>query len=342
MSNDDEHVSAATNNITEQQQQQQPKPWASLADRLNPNRAAFDPELKTQWKTMSKAERNRLLREDQTKIQALKARGNQVLPFPAEDDDHCETSPTAYAHIAPLLQLIAKQLHKEPKDLRIYDPYYCAGGMVQHLQALGFHQVHNVAEDFYQVIADRRIPPHDVVLTNPPYSGDHFDRLLSFLTFNGTPFLLLLPSHFVKRPAYRDAARLQEDLVFVTPPERYHYWTPEGRRPAEDKKKRKHRNLHLGSRNSPFCSHWFVSLAPLLSRTKLLKLETGQPGGLGLPEGCTLHGEVLTVQGSEQTFRGDNGASDAATTDESSERKKKRRRKKKKHKDRPEVDGDED
>eukprot|EP01045_Picozoa_sp_COSAG04_P000333 COSAG04_NODE_7_length_45988_cov_220.188869_18_plen_76_part_00 len=50
--------------------------------------------------------------------------------------------------------------------------------MVHHLQRLGFESVYNRNEDFYAAIEDGRTPEHDVVVTNPPYSGDHAARLL--------------------------------------------------------------------------------------------------------------------------------------------------------------------
>lgn len=103
------------------------KRWASLADRLNPNRAAFDPKLKAEWSTMDKAKRKRVIAEDKRNIQEFKSRAakNGPLPFSADPDDHCETSPSAYTHIAPLLRLIAKCLGKSPNALDIYDPYFC-------------------------------------------------------------------------------------------------------------------------------------------------------------------------------------------------------------------------
>jgi len=332
MSNDDSPdvmATASSSTNADNEQSQQPQHWSSIADRLNPNRAAFDKEFQQRWKTLSKGERKKMLAADRTKIKALKERGHQELPFEAETEDHCETSPTAYGHIIPLLQVLAKQLDKDPAQVRIYDPYYCAGGTIQHLTALGFPQVYNKAEDFYKVVADQQVPEHDVVVTNPPYSGDHFDRLLTFLEQNQKPFLLLLPSHFTKRPAYQKApSYVTQNLVFVTPPERYHYWTPEGRRrprPNDKETKRKHRNLHLGSRNSPFCSYWFVSFMPLLSRKKVLKLYRRQ-GGIELPEGCTLHGQEVSVEGAQQAFR----LSKQDSTDSGKDKPTKKRRKGKK------------
>lgn len=58
----------------------------------------------------------------------------------------------AYSHIAPILRRIAKALRKEPHDLEIYDPYFCAGTMKAHMRAAGFAKVYNKKEDFYQVV----------------------------------------------------------------------------------------------------------------------------------------------------------------------------------------------
>jgi hypothetical protein len=288
------------------------KKWSSIADRLNPNRAAHDPEFKAKWKTMEKLERNRLLAEDRKTIRVLQKRGAAPLPFEADVGDHCETSPTAYSHIASLLLLVARRLGKEPKDLQIYDPYFCAGGMVQHLKALGFENVYNVAEDFYQVIAEGRVPAHDVVITNPPYSGDHFDRFLEFLKSNNDkPCFFLLPDHFSEKAAYQEANKtwLKDVVAHLSTPERYHYWTPDGRRPESSSttttkttNKNKHRNLYLGSRNSPARSHWFVSMGSVMPRKKLLKLArekessndtAAPPAELVLVPGCTLRKEYV-------------------------------------------------
>lgn len=109
----------------------------------------------------------------------------QLLPSPfitpqVETDDHCETSPRAYDDIAPLLTLLARNLGKAPQDLAVYDPYFCAGGTKLHLAKLGFPNVYNECEDFYAVIDGKRVPEHDVIVTNPPYSGDHVKRLLRY------------------------------------------------------------------------------------------------------------------------------------------------------------------
>ena len=298
--------------------------WVSLADRLNPNRAAFDPEFKAKWRTLSKEERKRIIGEDQHAIQTLKDRGTESLSshqFQADPDDHCETSPSAYAHVEPLLSRLAKKMHKPASDLKIYDPYYCAGAVKRHLGELGFPKVHNEPDDFYQVIAHKKIPTHDVIVTNPPYSGNHFEKLLDFLKENGKPFLLLLPQHFGQNICYANADWLQGNVFYVTPPERYHYWTPEGLRPSQ---KRGHCNLVLGNRNSPFPSFWFVSLAPVISKRKLFKKPPT------LPNGGRIHSSLEDAESVSPTFNNDSGEDNTGL--ESSQNEEGRPQKKKKPK----------
>ena len=91
----------------------------------------------------------------------------QPLNFAADEDDHCETAPEAYEHIAELLRLVAAKQGVAPEELRIYDPYFCNGAVVRHLTALGFPNVYNRNEDFYAVQVRARqhtLPemyPHD-------------------------------------------------------------------------------------------------------------------------------------------------------------------------------------
>lgn len=68
-----------------------------------------------------------------------------------QECDHCETSEQAYADIAPLLISLAKEIGKEPEELAIYDPFYCQGSAVERLKSVGFPNVYNRKEDFYQV-----------------------------------------------------------------------------------------------------------------------------------------------------------------------------------------------
>lgn len=263
--------------------------WVSLADRLNPARASFDPDFKEKWKKFDKAARKKIVEEDKRQIRELQQRA-KPLPFPVDPNDHCETSKTAYDHIVPFLDLLANRLTKSPDKLRIYDPYYCAGAVVRHLKELGFPRVYNQPDDFYQIISTKKLPLHDILITNPPYSGDHFDKLKRFLATHNKPHLLLLPDHFEVETAR---------YVFVKPKERYHYWTPLGMRPEEDSKKRKHRNLMLGNRNSPFPSKWCLSFEPVISKSSLMKTN--------IRAECTIHDSDHSFASECSKFRHEEG-----------------------------------
>ena len=129
--------------------------------------------------------------------------------FEVDPDDHCETSPEAHANVVNFLAKIAERAGKRPSDLVIYDPYYCAGGTKRSFATLGFKNVINENEDFYDVIARGAVPEHDVLVTNPPYSADHVEKCLTFAAENlekhARPYFLLLPSYVVNKPYYVDA-----------------------------------------------------------------------------------------------------------------------------------------
>ena len=150
------------------------------------------------------------------------------LPFETVASDHAETPSDAYADVAPLLDAIARRRGLcDRRELRIYDPYYCAGGVVRKLGALGVTRVRNAPVDCYAEWAAeedaaaataaaaaappsstraRPPPAYDVLLTNPPYSGDHPRRLCDYLARRlaprGVPWLLLVPSWVACRPYF--------------------------------------------------------------------------------------------------------------------------------------------
>jgi hypothetical protein len=82
-----------------------------------------------------------------------------------------------------------------------------AGSVIEKLGALGFRHVINRCEDFYAAVAEKRLPPHDVLLTNPPYSADHMENILRFCSQqNGdTPWLVLMPNFVYTKNYYNDA-----------------------------------------------------------------------------------------------------------------------------------------
>lgn len=179
--------------------------------------------------------------------------------FEACDADHAETPRLAYEHLAPLLVQLAAQLGKRAADLAIYDPFYCAGSVVRHLNALGFVRVHNANEDFYARVRARDLPAFDVLVTNPPYTADHVERLLSFCASIEQPCCLLLPSYVYAKPFFEASAFNAHRPCYLAPPCRYKYRSPPGTMNAAGEK-RKSGSGSSGQVTAPFTSFWYLKL----------------------------------------------------------------------------------
>jgi hypothetical protein len=195
-----------------------------------------------------------------------------LFPYPTNPDDHCETPMQSYRDIVPVLDELCKCLGKKKTTLKIYDPYYCNGSVVNHLESLGYTHVYNRKEDCYAVWESKKEPSFDVLLTNPPYSNDHIDKLMRYLissTFD-KPFLLLMPQWVHKKDYYINATTGGEQTqgkkrkrgkfdkscatkcnpFFVVPKKRYVYLPP------PDFREKKVSDVH--KKSSPFTSMWFV------------------------------------------------------------------------------------
>ena len=100
--------------------------------------------------------------------------------------------------------------------------------MVKHLSRLGFERVHNVNEDCYAVWASGDTPDFDVLITNPPYSADHMQRIIAFAVACGKPWLLLLPNFvcYKKNFAGLVGAGGAPQPAFLVPARRYVYYAP--------------------------------------------------------------------------------------------------------------------
>jgi hypothetical protein len=171
-----------------------------------------------------------------------------------EEDDHCESPLEAYKHVGSLLQRLATKLGKLPEDLCIYDPYYCDGSVKEKLSDLGFTNVINEKKDCYTVWQDPyQVPDFDMVVTNPPYSGDHMEKMMKFLashvSMKGKPWMVLAPQFLVKKDYYAETTNAIRPF-FLVPHKRYVYAPPKGFR---DKKKS---DTH--KKSSPFISMWFI------------------------------------------------------------------------------------
>ncbi len=151
---------------------------------------------------------------------------NRSWNFEVDYNDHFETPKQAYIDLLPWLEAICSQMQKPRNELRIYDPYFCQGKMKQYLNELGLSYVINENRDFYDDIRKKKIPDYDVLITNPPYSGEHKMKLLHFLENNkrAQPFALLLPVYTVTKSYWRDylarvdsvsISLLDENIIFT-------------------------------------------------------------------------------------------------------------------------------
>ena len=171
-------------------------------------------------------------------------------PYPTETDDHCETPLQAYRDILPLLQKIAGTKNE---DICIYDPYYCNAAVAKNLNELGFANVYNREEDCYQTWnSPDRYPVYDILITNPPYSDNHMERLMQHITspaIKDRPWFLLMPNWVHKKDFYT-AATSNIRPFYVVPHKRYVYVPPADYREA------KKSDVH--KKSSPWHSMWYI------------------------------------------------------------------------------------
>lgn len=75
-------------------------------------------------------------------------------------------------------------------------------------EKLKYKNVIHEARDFYKDINNNTIPDHDVLITNPPYSENHKQKVLEFAFQNlkkqGIRFLLLLPNYVVGKAYFKN------------------------------------------------------------------------------------------------------------------------------------------
>jgi hypothetical protein len=146
-------------------------------------------------------------------------------------------------------------------EFTIYDPYFCTGRAVTLLkQTFSNHNAKSQAKvriqhekrDFYKDIRKNKVPQHDILVTNPPYSGNHKERCLEFavgqLKSHGRPFFLLMPNYIASKEYFRKVVLEQNvENVFVAPSssQPYEYDHPE----------------RTGKETPPFQSVWFCGLS---------------------------------------------------------------------------------
>jgi hypothetical protein len=202
---------------------------------------------------------------------AFASSSSAAYPFAVDGSDHAETPFEAYEDLAPLLRLVCKSgSKKKAKELRIYDPYFCDGAVKVHLKCAGFPNVYNVKEDAYAFMerGEGGPPAFDVLVTNPPYSADHVERLFRYCARQRKPCFLLLPHYFYTKQYFRETLGENASALFFLCPgtgRRYEYLPPAWGKTAS--------NLE-GSRKvttSPFPSFWYCFLPGKGVATKLVR-----------------------------------------------------------------------
>ena len=178
-------------------------------------------------------------------------RNTQTYCFRADYNDHFETPKQAYKDLDPCLALLcAAYIKKDKTDSIIYDPYYCQGRVVTYLHEFGYPNVINANRDFYKDIDKATVPLHDIMVTNPPYSGEHKIQLLQYLqssVSNRRPFALLLPAYIATKQYWRtfcDQVQSSYKIAYLLPKQSYQYDHPEG----------------TGKDIPPFYSAWLIGL----------------------------------------------------------------------------------
>jgi hypothetical protein len=153
---------------------------------------------------------------------------------------------------------------------------------VRRLAGLGFDNVYHKCEDFYQVTKEGQTPEFDVLVTNPPYSAEHFEKLLDFALSYGKPYALLMPNFVYTKPYFEDKVRhfcqskldIDKSVWFlVRYGGRYEYLPPDwvaqqaGGSTSVDKAK---------ATTAPFPSFWYVGgfdYAPCSRKSLLAALQ---------------------------------------------------------------------
>lgn len=124
-------------------------------------------------------------------------------PFKTKFNDHFETSVEAINDVCFVVNEV-KQLMRpsSPESFRIYDPYYCAGAVVESWKSCGISNVINENRDFYLDIANNTVPVFDMLVTNPPFSDVHIPRLLQYLVTMKKPWAFLAPDYIATKEWY--------------------------------------------------------------------------------------------------------------------------------------------
>merc|ERR1712194_10075 len=129
----------------------------------------------------------------------------------------------------------------------------CFNGKSKHVPST--IRIQHEKRDFYQDIRQNSVPDYDMLVTNPPYSGNHKEQCLEFavnqLKTFGRPFFLLMPNYIATKEYFRkivlhgeDTKKIQTFYIAPSSSHPYEYDHPED----------------TGHAVSPFASVWFCGL----------------------------------------------------------------------------------
>ena len=120
--------------------------------------------------------------------------------------------------------------------------------MKEHLKSLGYTNVYNKNEDFYQCIKENTIPSYDILISNPAWSNNHIEKCFQFCKASNKPYLLLIPNFCYMKDWYMKLYKHGE--LYITPLTRYRFLTPLGYRDIKTKERR----------TSPFITFWYSNV----------------------------------------------------------------------------------
>eukprot|EP00796_Vickermania_ingenoplastis_P002495 gene2495-1555_t len=125
-------------------------------------------------------------------------------PFKANFNDHFETSSDAIGHIFCVVRELRDLVRPSAPDrFSVYDPYYCSGAIAKIWERFGVSNFIHENRDFYADIESGSIPAFDMLVTNPPFSDDHIQRLLKFLLDQDKPWAFLAPEYIATKEWYK-------------------------------------------------------------------------------------------------------------------------------------------
>eukprot|EP00892_Ulva_mutabilis_P006473 jgi/Ulvmu1/4198/UM019_0177.1 len=155
---------------------------------------------------------------------------------------------------------LCKELGKTPATLKIYDPYFCTGTTKGILSSMGYEHVYNENEDFYEKTLAGSLPDFDILVTNPPFSGDHVIKLIHFVEKSGLPWALLMPTYVARKDYFLHmVSRCEFKPLYVVPKKRYVFYTPKG-------VNRGNKRFNKRGRTSPYVTMWFFQSHRLNSK----------------------------------------------------------------------------